>query len=302
MIEYGELTDADRDLVEAAESILRQRYVPRWNSVGAAVRTQSGTTYAAVHLDAAVGRVAVCAEMIALGMAVAAGEPRIEAIVAVTQRGEDEWEILPPCGMCRELISDYAPEASVIVPLSRGWGKVVLSELLPMKRDAAEAYPLLHEAAKGSPGPNSGAALRSRPMIHYSEDLSGLTADQLPGGFFEGWPSPPSPEQHLAHLRGAEVAIVAIDGATGHVVGFVTAIGDGALTAFIPFLEVLPAYRGSGIGAELVRLVLTRLRGRYSIDLVCDAERVSFYERLGGAARTAVVWRNRDALARRPSR
>jgi ribosomal protein S18 acetylase RimI-like enzyme len=133
-------------------------------------------------------------------------------------------------------------------------------------------------------------------VIEYRQDLTGITADRLRGGFFEGWPSPPSPEQHLSHMHGAEVAIAALDSATGQVVGFVTAIGDGALAAFIPFLEVLPVYRGSGIGEELVRLVLARLRDRYSIDLVCDAELIPFYERLGGVTGTAVMWRNKDAL------
>lgn len=139
-------------------------------------------------------------------------------------------------------------------------------------------------------------------MIEYREDPTTLTADQLRGGFFEGWPSPPSPELHLLHLQGAEVAIVAFDVAAGEVVGFVTSLGDGALTAFIPFLEVLPAYRGSGIGAELMRLVLARLRDRYSIDLVCDSDLVRFYERLGGVLGTAVMWRNRDALGPRSGR
>jgi ribosomal protein S18 acetylase RimI-like enzyme len=133
-------------------------------------------------------------------------------------------------------------------------------------------------------------------VIEYCEDPTTLTPDQLRGGFFEAWPSPPSPELHLAHLRGAEVAVVALDDATGQVVGFVTAIGDGALTAFIPLLEVLPGYRGRGIGASLVRQVLARLRDRYSIDLVCDQGLIPFYERLGGVPGSAVLWRNRDAL------
>ena len=133
-------------------------------------------------------------------------------------------------------------------------------------------------------------------MIDYVEDPAGLSADQLGGGFFEGWPTPPSRQRHLAHLRGAEVAIVAIDPADGSVVGFVTAIGDGALTAFVPLLEVLPAYRGRGIASELMRRVLARLADRYSIDLVCDPELVPFYERLGGTAGTAIHWRNRDSL------
>lgn len=132
-------------------------------------------------------------------------------------------------------------------------------------------------------------------MIEYLDDASGITADRLRGGFFEGWPSPPSPELHLAHLRGAEVAILAVDTATGEIVGFVTAIGDGVLTAFIPLLEVLPAWRGRGIGSELGRRVLGRLADRYSVDLVCDPDLLPFYERLDGTAATAVLWRNRGA-------
>ncbi len=131
-------------------------------------------------------------------------------------------------------------------------------------------------------------------MIEYRADVAALTAEQLRGGFFEEWPAPPSPELHLRHLCGAEVAIVAVDAATGQVVGFVTALGDGVLAAFISLLEVLPAYRGRGIGAELMRRVLARLGDRYSIDLVCDPDLVAFYERLGGQAGSAVMWRNRD--------
>ena len=58
---------------------------------------------------------------------------------------------------------------------------------------------------------------------------------------------------------------------------------------------MLPAYRGRGIGAELVRRALARLGDRYSIDLVCDPESVPFYERHNGVLGTAVMWRNRKA-------
>ena len=133
-------------------------------------------------------------------------------------------------------------------------------------------------------------------MIEYREDVTSITADQLLGGFFEGWQLAPTPAMHLAHLRGVEVAVLAVDSETDEVVGFATAIGDGVLTAFIPFVEVLPRYRGLGIGTELVRRVLARLATRYSIDLVCDADRAAFYERLGGVAGVAMVWRNRDAM------
>ena len=135
-------------------------------------------------------------------------------------------------------------------------------------------------------------------MIEYREGqaaLDGLTPDDLQG-FFEGWPVPPSPARHLAHLRGAELAVLAIDTDARRVVGFVTALGDGGMTAFVPLLEVLPAYRGQGIGSALMRRVLDRLGDRYSIDLVCDPELVPFYTRLGGIALAGVGWRNRSAL------
>jgi GNAT superfamily N-acetyltransferase len=135
-------------------------------------------------------------------------------------------------------------------------------------------------------------------VIAYREGpaaLDGLTPDDLQG-FFEGWPTPPTRERHLAHLHGAELVVLAVDTERDRVVGFVTAIGDGALTAFVPLLEVLPGYRGQGIGSALLRRVLDRVGDRYSIDLVCDPALVPFYERLGGTALGGVGWRNRAAL------
>ncbi len=117
--------DRELQLLEAARSVLARRYRPRWHSVGAAIRGASGRIYTAVNLNARyVGRVDVCAEAIALGMAVAAGEKGLEAIVAV-QRGSrgsrsPRGRIVPPCGVCREMFNDYAPEMTVLLPGPKG--------------------------------------------------------------------------------------------------------------------------------------------------------------------------------------
>ena len=80
-------------------------------------------------------------------------------------------------------------------------------------------------------------------------------------------------------------------------VGFVTAISDGVLSAYVPLLEVLPDYQGRGIGSELICRMLARLNDLYMVDLVCDAELVPFYERLGLEAPVrAISIRNRGAL------
>ncbi|MGN6793987.1 MAG: GNAT family N-acetyltransferase [Streptosporangiaceae bacterium] len=115
--------------------------------------------------------------------------------------------------------------------------------------------------------------------IRYTEDAAEVDEHML-DGFFVGWPRRPSKAQHLAVLRGSFRAAVAIDESTGMVVGFVNVISDGVLTAFIPWLEVLPEYQGQGIGTELMRRALD-CEQMYSIDLVCDEPLLPYYARLG---------------------
>jgi ribosomal protein S18 acetylase RimI-like enzyme len=114
--------------------------------------------------------------------------------------------------------------------------------------------------------------------LEYTDRLDGIEPRHLEG-FFVGWPNSPSPERHLEILRGSAAVVLARD--SQNVVGFANAISDGVLSAYIPLLEVLPDYQGRGIGSELVRRLIDRLRGLYMIDLCCDAELEPFYRRLG---------------------
>jgi GNAT superfamily N-acetyltransferase len=116
-------------------------------------------------------------------------------------------------------------------------------------------------------------------MLAYLSTVDGIEPEQLAGGFFVGWPSAPSPERHLELLRGSYAVELAVD--EGRVVGFVSAISDGVLSAYVPLPEVLPGYQHQGIGTELVRRLLAQLDGFYMVDLSCDASLEPFYERLG---------------------
>ncbi len=129
-------------------------------------------------------------------------------------------------------------------------------------------------------------------MIVYRDRLGGLTADRLER-FFVGWPNPPSPETHLRVLRGSDFIVLAIDEETSIVVGFVTAISDGVLSAYIPLLEVRPDWQGRGVGSELMRRMLERLEHLYAVDLVCDPALVPFYRRLGMQTGTSMMLRHR---------
>jgi GNAT superfamily N-acetyltransferase len=127
--------------------------------------------------------------------------------------------------------------------------------------------------------------------VDYTTSLDGVAPDDLEG-FFEGWPRPPSPAEHLEILHGSDNVVLARAGG-GAVVGFVTAISDDHLSAFIPLLEVLPSYRGQGVGSELVRRLLGNLDHLYAIDVVCDADLRPFYERFGMVPLQAMALRRR---------
>jgi GNAT superfamily N-acetyltransferase len=127
--------------------------------------------------------------------------------------------------------------------------------------------------------------------IRYTDSLTGIASDML-AGFFEGWRVPPSQEKHLRILRGSGHVILAVDDTCARVVGYITAITDGCNSAFIPLLEVIPAYRRQGIGGELVTRMLHALRDYPCIDLTCYTELQPFYEKFGMQKSTGMVVRD----------
>ena len=132
------LSKKDEELIEAARAAIKSRYRNEWQEVGAALRTRDGHVVTGVNIDAYLGRMAVCAEAVALGRAfVELGADGIETIVAVRHPPPDEKDqnirVVSPCGACRELIFDYDPKARVIVPNGKSPGVVAISDLLPNK-------------------------------------------------------------------------------------------------------------------------------------------------------------------------
>ncbi|KQL37180.1 GNAT family N-acetyltransferase [Psychrobacillus sp. FJAT-21963] len=125
----------------------------------------------------------------------------------------------------------------------------------------------------------------------YKNSLEGISSDMLKG-FFVDWPNPPNPQTHLKLLKKSSKVIIAIDENTNQVVGFVTAISDGVLSAYIPFLEVLPEYKSIGIGKELVNQMLIELEDIYMIDLCCDDDLVPYYKKFGMLKSNGMSFRN----------
>jgi cytidine deaminase len=130
--------NADEELIAAARATIKRCYRGGWQQIGAALRTRSGKIFTGVNLDAYIGRMAVCAEAVALGCAVVdLVDAGIDTIVAVRHPPPEDKNqtiaVVSPCGACRELIFDYDPKARVIVPNGNSHSIVPIADLLPSK-------------------------------------------------------------------------------------------------------------------------------------------------------------------------
>jgi cytidine deaminase len=116
-------------LLKAARAVVNPRRLSDdadAGGVGAALLTQGGNIYTGVCIDTACS-MGFCAEHAAAAAMITAGENHVTKMVAVNRDGN----VLPPCGRCREFISQLHPnnlDAEVMV----SDGVIVrLRELLP---------------------------------------------------------------------------------------------------------------------------------------------------------------------------
>ncbi|MFC7056994.1 cytidine deaminase [Halovenus salina] len=119
------LSDSDRELIDRViktnERSFDDSFFEGAHIVAAGVRTTDRTVYDGVSLPAAIGRASLCAEPVAIGSAVADGHNHddIETCVAISypMDGHDaeDHRVVPPCGVCREMLVDYNDEMRVIV-------------------------------------------------------------------------------------------------------------------------------------------------------------------------------------------
>lgn len=131
------ITIEDETLIAAAQEIIAKRYEWERHHVGAALRTTTGEIFTAVHVEASMGRITVCAEAMVIGKAISEGYKEFDTIVAVRHpdpdSDESEIKVVSPCGMCREMIFDYGKECKVIVSEDGDLAKYEITELLPLR-------------------------------------------------------------------------------------------------------------------------------------------------------------------------
>ena len=115
-------------LVEAARLARERAYAPYSGfRVGAAIETPSGAVYSGANVENASYGATICAERVAVGCMVVAGEHAI-ARVAVYTEGPT---LSMPCGICRQVLGELGPNATVIAAGPSGARTMSLSELMP---------------------------------------------------------------------------------------------------------------------------------------------------------------------------
>ncbi len=111
------------ELIRCAGEVRRRAYAPySAYPVGAAVLAASGQIFAGANVENAAYPSGICAERSAVFTAVSQGEREILAVAVVNANGGS------PCGSCRQVLSEFGPQAHVIV--ADGEGKVVLETTL----------------------------------------------------------------------------------------------------------------------------------------------------------------------------
>jgi cytidine deaminase len=120
----------DEDLIRVAALARQRAYAPYSKyRVGAAIRTKRNKIYSGGNVENASYGLTVCAERCAVWSAVAAGETKDYDAIAIVI---DDDRLPTPCGACRQVLAEFAPDVRVVLATTGGLRKATtLRELLP---------------------------------------------------------------------------------------------------------------------------------------------------------------------------
>ncbi|SDW16537.1 cytidine deaminase [Roseicitreum antarcticum] len=122
--------DTAHPLAAPARAVREKAYVPYSRfKVGAAIRAASGTVYAGCNVENVAYPQGTCAEAGAIAAMIAGGDTKIAEVFVIA----DSDQPVPPCGGCRQKLSEFAP-ADVHVTMATTDGATLtmtMAELLP---------------------------------------------------------------------------------------------------------------------------------------------------------------------------
>ena len=96
--------------------------------VGAALLDKDDTIFGGCNVESSSYGLTICAERVALTKAISEGIKDFTKIAIVGPNNE----FCPPCGACRQLLHDYAPDLEIILTDKTKIKSVKLKDLLPL--------------------------------------------------------------------------------------------------------------------------------------------------------------------------
>lgn len=120
----------EQELINAAKEASKKAYAPYSNfHVGAALLTASGKIFQGCNVENASFGATNCAERTAIFSAVVNGEREFKKLVIFV----DREEFTPPCGICRQVISEFSHDIEILLANNKGDIKRTnIKELLPL--------------------------------------------------------------------------------------------------------------------------------------------------------------------------
>lgn len=133
--------DLDSSLVAAATEARGAAICPHSNfAVGAALRDTEGRVWTGANVENASYTLGLCAERVALFYALTHGARGFTALAVVTGARAPT----PPCGACRQLLFEFAADATATLVADGGQLRTSVRDLLPLAFDASFLDPSGH--------------------------------------------------------------------------------------------------------------------------------------------------------------
>ncbi len=123
-----------KSLIAAALAASKKAYAPYSGFfVGAALQTKGGKIYTGCNIENAAYSATVCAERTAFFSAVKEGEREFSAIAIVGGKNGEITDYCPPCGVCRQVISEFCDgDFKIVLWNGKEASLYTLKELLPL--------------------------------------------------------------------------------------------------------------------------------------------------------------------------
>jgi cytidine deaminase len=130
-VEYNQVKIEELEkILEAASEAGKYSYSPYSNfRVGAAVMSENGEIFSGCNIENRSYPAGICAEISAISKLVCTGKRKIRAVAVV---GLDSDDFLPPCGVCRQFMTEFGNDFPVICANKKGEYRIFsVSDLLP---------------------------------------------------------------------------------------------------------------------------------------------------------------------------